>query len=544
MSTATYPARYPAGGPAVRVLAGLGSTARLVLRRDRVLLAVWVAGLTLLTNSLVSATAAAYPTGQVRAAFAAASGANPAQLALRGPVFSPTVGGLVAWTIASSGVLLMGLVSLLLVIRHTRVEEQTGRRELLGSTVVSRHTPLAAALLVVLAGDLAVGVLTALGLIAQGLPMTGSFMLGLALGAGGAVFAGVGALAAQIAESAGLARGIAIAVLGVFFALAAVGDLTRSGLVWASPFGWARHAQAFAGERWWVFALFVGLTAALVAAGQVLSSRRDIGAGLVAPRLGPATAAPSLRSSLALAWRRHRSALAGWTVGLTALGALFGAAASTLDTQLDTPAFHQLAASLGATSPAQAFFQMVLYLLAQVVAAFAIATTLRMRGDEVSGLAAPVLVTPVGRLRWAAGHVGIAVVGVAVVLAGLGLGAGLTYGLMHGDSVGQTLRPFAIMLSYLPACLVLTGLAVALFGWVPRLAAPVTWTVLALVVLVDLLGEFRLVTGPVLNVSPFQYTLRALTGSPAAATPLIVLVAIAATLIVAGLAGFRRRDIA
>jgi hypothetical protein len=33
---------------------------------------------------------------------------------------------------------MVGLISLLTVIRHTRVEEETGRRELLGSAVVGR----------------------------------------------------------------------------------------------------------------------------------------------------------------------------------------------------------------------------------------------------------------------------------------------------------------------------------------------------------------------------------------------------------------------
>lgn len=37
------------------------------------------------------------------------------------------------------GVIVTGLVSILLVIRHTRAEEQAGRRELLGAAVVGRH---------------------------------------------------------------------------------------------------------------------------------------------------------------------------------------------------------------------------------------------------------------------------------------------------------------------------------------------------------------------------------------------------------------------
>jgi ABC-2 type transport system permease protein len=293
-----------------------------------------------------------------------------------------------------------------------------------------------------------------------------------------------------------------------------------------------------------VFAAYAALSVALAAGVYLISLDRDLGGGLLQSRPGPATAVASLRSPLALSWRRHRGALVSWVIGLAALGALLGAAAGNLDTQLDTAAFRQLSAELGGGSPGDVFFRLVLYVLAQIGAAFAIATTLRMRTDEISHLADPLLAAPVTRLRWAAGQLGIAVAGTAVVLAGLGLGAGLTYGAGQGDVLGQAARLTATTLSYLPACLVLAGLATALFGWAPRLAVPVTWAALALVILADLLGEFRLVTGALLDLSPFQYTVRSLASATQTATALVVLSLIAAALGAVGLLGFGRRDLA
>src|ERR1700754_1424872 len=113
-----------------------------------------------------------------------------------------------------------------------------------------------------------------------------------------------------------------------------------------------------------------------------------------------------------------------------------------------------------------------------------------------------VLATPVARTRWALGHVLIAAVGVVVGLVVLGLGAGIGYGTPLG-LVGMTL-------AYAPACLVFAALAVALFGWAPKAAAPVTWTLLGVTLLIDLLGEFRLVDASVLALSPFVRTLVAL----------------------------------
>src|SRR5439155_10775924 len=132
-----------------RLLTGAGQVIRLVLRRDRARLAGWVLVLSTLPAGVVAATQTGYPTEADRIAFAEHAAVNPAELATRGPVFAPTVGGLVAWTLVNSVTLISGIVSALLVIRHTRAEEQAGRRELVGAGVVGRHAPLAAALAVV-----------------------------------------------------------------------------------------------------------------------------------------------------------------------------------------------------------------------------------------------------------------------------------------------------------------------------------------------------------------------------------------------------------
>ncbi|MFC4950338.1 ABC transporter permease [Pseudonocardia sp. GCM10023141] len=523
------PAALPRGP-----LTGAGVLVRLILRRDRIAITAWVVIMAVLPVLLAIATEKGYPAEADRLAFAAASAANPAELALRGPVFAPSVGALAAWTFGSSGVLVGGIVSVLLLIRHTRGDEQAGRRELVGAGVVGRHAPLAAALAVVVAGNVVIAVLAALGLLAHGLPVAGSIALGSAIGAGAIVFTAVAAVAAQLVEGTGGARGVAFVVFGVAFLLAAIGDGTGSGLVWASPFGWVRHIQAFAAERWWVLGPLLGTAAVLAALAFALSARRDVGGGLFAARPGPAHAGAALRSPLALAWRLHRASVLSWAAGLTMLGLMLGFAMGSLGNQLDTPAFRALAVTLGGGDVAAVFFRFVLYVLAQVVAAATIAAALRMRSQETGGLADAVLVLPVGRVRWALGHLVITAGGAALTLLGLGLGAGIGYG-----------APFAVLgstVAYLPACLVFAGLAVVLVGWAPRVAVPVTWVLLALALIVDLLGEFKLVGAAVLQVSPFVRTLQSL-GSGAVGPALVLLTVVAVVLGAVGLAGLRRRDV-
>lgn len=522
-------------GPArPSMIIGTGALVRLHLRRDRVLLAVWTLALGLLPAAMVSATRVAYPTEQDMINFAAVALASPSQLATRGPVFAATLGGLVAWTVASSGALVQAVVTILITVRHTRADEQTGRQETLSTTAIGRLAPLTAAVTVSMIGNLAVGLVATLGLLVQGQAAVGSLLIGAVFAGTGLFFTGVTALVAQLAQS-GAAYAISFSLLGVAFALAAAGDLTRSWLVWLSPIGWARHTEAYAGDHGWVPLLpAAGGVLTMIIAGR-LALVRDLGAGLIPPRPGRARATALLSSPLGLAWRRHRSAIAGWALGLGMLGLLLGSVTQSLDAQLDTPAFQQFSRVAGGGSVSEVFFRFIVYVLAQVATAAALATALALRGDERSGLAEPILVTRTSRTAWAFGEITMAALTGAAVLAAIGLAAGLTSG------TGLSLA--AMTLGYLPSVLIMIGLAVALTGWLPRAAGPVCWTVLGLLLVLDLLGEFRLVPDLVLRFSPYALTFSGQLGLLPLVPALAGLTGLAVLLTGIGIAGLRRRDL-
>ncbi|MCF6475080.1 ABC transporter permease [Nonomuraea sp. MG754425] len=519
-------------------MTGTWALIRLILRRDRVLLPVWIAGTALLPSSIASATLDLYADQAARDSFAALSMSNPAQLATRGAIYSAGVGGLTAWTLGSSLTLIGGLVSILLVIRHTRAEEETGRRELLSSGVVGRHAPLAAALVVVLGGNLLLGLLSVPGLSAAGLPAGSSLLFGLSIAGGGWALAAVAALAAQLSASSGTARGLAVSAGALLFALRALAD--AGGVAWAAwltPFGWVRLTRPYAGDRWWVLGLLVAFAAVLSAAAFLLSTRRDVAGGLLPARLGPASGGPA--GVLGLAGRLHRGPLAGFAVGFGLLGALLGVAARGLDAQLDTPQFRELAATVGGAGAhiSDVFFTFMMYVLSQLVAGAALVSAVRARTEEAAGRADLLLSTPIGRLRWAASHLVFAALGPALLLAVLGGAAGLAY--------GDPVRVTAATLAYLPAVWTVVGIATLLCGALPRPATAVSWTALGLFLVIDLLAEFRLAEGVVLELSPFVHVPALLLGGDASpVVPLLVLTALAGGLAAAGLALLRRRDLA
>jgi ABC-2 type transport system permease protein len=526
-------------------LTGTGALIRLILRRDRIVLPVWIVLVALVPIGIAASFAKLYPTAQALQAYADLSMNTPATVGVLGFVYSPTVGGLTAWRSGLNSAFLIVPVSILFIIRHTRTEEEAGRRELLGSTVVGRLAPLTAALIVVLGANLVIAGILAGGLIGLGLPAAGSIALGLSAASAGWVFAAFAGLVAQLTESPGAARGIALALFGLSWLVRAIGDLSgesggQAWLSWLSPLGWVRLTRAFAGERWWVFAFSLGLVVVLVTAAYMLSARRDLGAGLLPPRLGPATAAPGLRSPLALAWRLHRGTLLAWTAAAAVFGTLLGAVGQSMSKFVDTPQLADWAIRMGARDAGDAFLFLIMYTLGQVASAYAIMAALQMRSEEVDWRADPVLATPVSRLRWASSHLFFAAVGPTIMLAVLGLTIGLGYGLGAGDVGHELPRLLARTIVTLPAVWVMAGLATALYGLLPQLAAPVTWGALAVFLALELAWELQQLSQSLFNISPFAHVHWAI---QVTAAPLIGLTVVAAVLTAVGLAGFRRRDV-
>lgn len=516
---------------------GTGVLVRLILRRDRWMLSAWIL---LLAGYTILGVQNASP-GYVTLA------ESPGFLMLYGPLYGESRGALAAWS--SSDVLWMyGLVSMLIVIRHTRADEEAGRRELLGATVVGRQAGLVAAVAVTVAGNLVLALVTAAGEIVLGLSAAGSLAMGLKLAAIGCAFAAVGALVAQLTESAAAARGIGGALLGAAFLVRAGSDATGAddggpGLSWLSPLGWANEIRPFAGERWWIFALFAVLFAVLTTAAVALSARRDVGAGLVRPGLGPAGAKPWLRGPTTLAWRLQWGALIGWVAGFAVIGGVFaGAAKSAGEVFADSEQLRDMFQRLGGRAGASDVFLAGIFSILGVIAAgYAVQAGLRLRTEEEQLHAEPVLATATARFGWVASHLAFALLGPAAALAAAGLVSGLVYGISLGDVEGQVPRLLAAAMVQLVGVWVLTGIVIGLFGLLPRLT-PLAWAAWVAFLVLLLLDAFGAVSQTLVDISPFTH-LPTLPGGYLDTAPLGWLLGIAAALVAIGLLGFRRRDV-
>jgi ABC-2 type transport system permease protein len=525
----------------VSALAGTATMIRFAARRERVRAPVYLLLMAALVASTAQQSDSLYATAAERADYARTVAGNPGLIALVGPPYDlMSVGGDTAWQMGGIGAICAALMSMFVVGRHTRGEEQSGRSELLRAGVLGRRAPLAATLVILTAVNALLALVVALVMLGADQPAVGSFALGASLGGAGLLFAGVALVAAQVSQSTGGAYGLVGAVLGGSYVLRAAGDVGDGTLSWLSPIGWTQSMRPFADERWWPLALLLAGAMALSAAAFALLDRRDDGAGLLAPRPGPARAAPALTNPFGFALRLLRGALGGWALGLFLAGVSLGLTGQDVESLLgDSEEVDKLYMQT-AGSLVDNYLAVSLSSMALIGTAFAIQAVLRMRSEETAGRAESLLATALSRPRWAAGHLAVAVGGSVLILAALGLGAGVADA-FASDDAGRVATLLGSAVALAPAVWVLAGAALTLVGLAPR-AALAAWGLLGACFLLLYLGPLLSLPDWVLDISPFTHV-PLLPAASFDVVPLVVLTLVACAFALVGVVGLRRRDV-
>ena len=521
-------------------MTGTRTFLRAFLRRDRWMLMWWIAGGVLLYYSQAPSADGLYATQAEFDRAAESMADNVAFIAMTGPARAlNTVGGQVAWQSMAIGAVIAGLMSMFIVGRHTRAEEESGRDELVRAAAVGRHAPIVAAAVVAAMANVAMGALVTLSLLAYGLDREGCLSIGVALTLAGLTFTGVALVAAQLTDGTRAMYGITGAVIAVSYALRAVGDVAQNGLSWASPIGWAQAMYPFSGERWWPAVLPVVATAALVGAAVALFGRRDVGAGLWPSRPGPQRAGRRLLGPLGLAWHLQRGSIIGWAVGILLLGVSYGSIGDDVEELMGSSELTEQMLRPG-SNITDSFYAFAVVIIAVIASGFTISSALRPLGEEDAGRVETLLATAHPRRSWLLGHVAMTVFGSVLTLLLGALGLGLGYAMVTGDTDAIT-RYLGPMLSYLAPVLLLGGLARLLHGVVPR-SAFLAWVSLAFCFVVMFFGELLRFPQAVIDLSPFSH----LALAPAEDVrwmPVVVVALIALVLSIAGQTAFRRRDV-
>jgi ABC-2 type transport system permease protein len=536
--------RAPADHAPGNVLAGTGTLIRFILRRDRIKLPAWLLGISVLLFYLATVVSGIAETDEGR------QDLGRFMEGAVGAVFGPGYGRdditperYVAGVYGLFFFVPAALMSMLLVARHTRVDEQNGRAELIRSNVVGRHAQLTAVLIVTVGANALLALMLGGTMTANDFDGGEGLLFGASVGAVGLVFAGITALTVQVTEYSRAATGIAGAALGAAWAVRAAGDMIRdygSPLSWFSPLAWSNQTRPYVDGRWWPLLLSVGLAVAAAAVGYALSARRDVGAGLVAARPGEPVAAPWLRSPLAVAFRLQRASLIWWTVALAVFGFMFGGLGDQIADPEDMSQDRIEMFGGSVDTLLDGYLGVITLFTAAYAGIMVVLGVQAVRSEETKGRAEPVLATATSRWAWLGSYLAVISLGLVGLLLVAGFATGTGAAVSAGD--GSYIWDVTVAhLAHVPGVLVLLGIAALLFGVLPRTIG-VTWAVLGYSLFVGLFGTIMDLPQWAHNLSPLEHIGQPPLDSISWSAAMILLV-VAAGLMATGLARFRRRDL-
>ncbi|MCP3740741.1 ABC transporter permease [Rossellomorea sp. BNER] len=527
--------------------AGTGTMLRFMLRRDRIQLPIWIIAIIISVVGTLASYENLYQTEASRQETAALM-ASPASIAMTGPELyleNYTFGAMMGHQMLGFVGIVVGLMSVLLIVRHTRKEEETGRTELVRASVTGRHANTTASLILATAVNIVLAVVLAVAMGSLGIESVtwqGSFLYGAALASVGLSFSGVAIFVVQFMEHGRAATGLSLGLLVVAYCLRAAGDIGDEFISWLSPIGWAQQTSVYVDNHWSPLLLSLGFTIVLVAIAYPLSTKRDVGAGMIPPRRGKASASKALTKPIGLAYRLQRTNLIVWGFAMFFFGAMYGSFLGEAEKMMESMGntIGEMLPGMDGGVLADSFAAMFIAISAIVSTIPSLQSILRLRSEEKEGRVEGMLSGALSRPRLLGSFVIAAILNSLFLLfmAGLGMGVAGSQSMNDSSYLGDLI---VAGLSFAPALWVVIGVGVALIGFFPK-GTSFSWAVVVFAFLIIYLGGALQLPEWLMNISPYQHIPR-FPLEDFDWVPLLSLTGVATVLIVIGWFGFRRRDI-
>lgn len=443
---------------------------------------------------------------------------------LLGNIAANTIEAASVWRVRISAAVILAILNVILVISHTRKEEDSGRLELIRAGAIGRFAPLAAVFIKIIGANLLGGIAMMLAFIAVSFPVAGAFAAGMSIALSVCFIAALTAVLAQIAPNARLARGLSFGAIAIFVIINVVANSVDSySLLMWTPFGWCAYARPYADENWLFFLFAIPINALMIILAFTLMEHRDINSGYLREMKSRSVGRRNFKSPFALSWRLQKGTLFVWLIAYTLMGLVIGSLVPTINEMFAGTTFApELSAILG--GPGRAFLAILSYILTQVVTAFAIMTILRYREEESLIRSEMVLSAPISRINYITGPILISYLGSAAAI--------VLFGLFTGDFISS--------ISRIPAVWITVSITMLFYGIAPRVAAPIGWGFFGIVLAIEFMWEMRFVGNGVFRLSPFSWVYP---GTNVSLLTIILMILVSAVLTGIGLVGFTRRNI-
>lgn len=518
----------------------------LILRRDRVRIPVWIISIVMTTIVIAVTFDDLYASESERQAIAETM-KNPAMTAMVGPGYGLdyyTTGAMMSHQMLLFTAVAVAIMSILLVTRHTRADEEDGRIELIRSLPTGRLAHLQATIFVMFGTNILLFLLVGFGLYAlriDSLDLHGSLLYGAVLGATGIIFTAITALFAQIAENSRGTIGLSLAVLLLAYLMRAIGDIGNETLSLVSPLGLVLRSEVYVNNYWWPVLLTLGIAVILAIVAYYLNAIRDLESGFLPSKPGKKHASVFLQSPLGLMFRLQRTGLIAWAIGMFILGASYGSVFGDLESFFeDIDIMQEFLVQAEDFSLTEQFLSMLMTVMAIICTIPVLMSLLKLTSEEKKGRTEQLLSLSVSRPRLLASTLIIAVVTNFVMLSLSGIGLWSTATVVMEDGLDFTMI-YQAAIVYFPAVLVMIGITALLIGWAPTYTGWI-WVYLTFSFIVVYLGGLFDFPEWLGKLSPYGH-IPQLPVEEADIGQLLAVTSVAIVFIVLGFIGYRKRDI-
>jgi len=537
-------------------MAGLGTLVKLILRRDRIKLPLWIIGLVATLLAMVPLLRDIYgDTASLNTMYATFS-ANPSALFMTGPIDEPTFGAFMMIETLLWWGLAIAFLNTLFIVRHTRHNEEIGAQELLLSGRTHRASSLAAALIVALGINALIALSLGFGM--QFMDATWStsqsWLYAVAMGAFGFAWAAIAAIVVQLVENGRSANSLLAGLIGAGFILRGIGDFLGktdsigvhqpTWLSYLSPFGWLQATRPLTAHAdWWPLIIPIGFAIVAMALAFILLTHRDVGAGMLPGHKGKKRASYFLRTPLGLTWYLQKNIFIGWLIGVLVMVGTIGALVPQMsDVYESSDSMRQTIQAIGGTGALiPSFMSAMIAITCLMVFAYAIHGLSKLRSEEANGNLEHLLATKLSRLKWLGLHLATVIIGGLFMLAATG--AVLAFCVNSLSDFNVDMWEYILAgLSYLPVLFMFVAIYLILFGLLPRLASGVTWFYFGFV-------SFALWLGPIIRLDKAIMNLSVMEHLPTPpvedikTTPLLIITAISLGMILVGTFAWRQRNL-
>lgn len=518
-----------------------------IFRRERINSSLWILFLSLFSILLAPVLGTMFDAPAREALILTIN--NPAMIAILGPVYGMenyTAGAMYFNMMVQWVMLAAAVMNILLVVRHTRTDEEQGRFDMIRSLPTGRLSCLGAVmaasflinLLLTLVSGFGIGMMRI-----ESMDLNGSLLYSASVSAAGLVFAALAAVFSQLCTTSRGATGLSVLTLGFFYLLRGAGDVGNEVLSYISPLGLAQRTQAYVKNNWLPVLVLLAEAAILTLVAFALNNLRDIRHGLLPVRRGREHARPYLCSPFGLAFRLLSMPFFGWIIGMYAAGASYGSILGTIDTFVQSSDFYSMV--IGA-SPDYTTAQMFVSMVTSIMALFAVIPVLimilKIRSEEKEGCHLNVLSHAVSRQTYLASYTGIAFLTAVLsqCATALGIYSAAVVVLPNSDAL-----PLSYLLKanlvFLPALWMMLSLAILLIGLFPKMTAFI-WIYFGFSFFASFIGRMPGFPAWLPKLTPFGY-IPNLPADEIHCGPLIIMTITAILITEIGFAAYRKRDI-